>query len=79
MIVCKFGGTSVRDAAAITRLAPDEHRRVVEIAVEQVNWRVMIVRQGHMADVLRLPLVPLADAHRDTVRLALQGAGALGD
>jgi hypothetical protein len=39
----------------------------------------MLARQGHMADVLRLPLVPLADAHRDAVRLALQGAGALGD
>jgi len=59
------------------RLAP-----VVEAAFLESNpipVKAMLARQGHMADVLRLPLVPLADAHRDAVRLALQGAGALGD
>jgi 4-hydroxy-tetrahydrodipicolinate synthase len=59
------------------RLAP-----VVEAAFLESNpipVKAMLAHQGHMADVLRLPLVPLADAHRDAVRLALQGAGALGD
>ena len=32
---------------------------------------------GKFANVLRLPLVPLADAHNETVRKALSGAGAL--
>lgn len=32
---------------------------------------------GRMLDVVRLPLVPLADEHRETVRAALRAAGAL--
>jgi 4-hydroxy-tetrahydrodipicolinate synthase len=32
---------------------------------------------GRMQDVVRLPLVPLADEHRETVRQALRAAGAL--
>lgn len=32
---------------------------------------------GRMLDVVRLPLVPLADEHRETVRSALRAAGAL--
>ncbi|HEX2722002.1 MAG TPA: 4-hydroxy-tetrahydrodipicolinate synthase [Gemmatimonadaceae bacterium] len=33
---------------------------------------------GRMQNVLRLPLVPLAEAHEKTVRAALRAAGALG-
>jgi dihydrodipicolinate synthase/N-acetylneuraminate lyase len=57
------------------RLAP-----VVEAAFLESNpipVKAMLALQGRMADVLRLPLVPLADAHRHAVRQALQGAGAL--
>jgi 4-hydroxy-tetrahydrodipicolinate synthase len=32
---------------------------------------------GRMQDFVRLPLVPLADEHRETLRQALQAAGAL--
>jgi 4-hydroxy-tetrahydrodipicolinate synthase len=32
---------------------------------------------GRMEDVLRLPLVPLADEHREPLRQALRAAGAL--
>ena len=32
---------------------------------------------GRMLDVVRLPLMPLADEHRETVRAALRSAGAL--
>ena len=32
---------------------------------------------GKMEDVLRLPLVPLADEHRGPLREALRAAGAL--
>ena len=32
---------------------------------------------GRMLDVVRLPLVPLADEHRETVRASLKAAGAL--
>ncbi len=57
------------------RLAP-----VVEAAFLESNpipVKAMLALLGRMADVLRLPLVPLADAHRHAVRQVLQGAGAL--
>ena len=36
-----------------------------------------LAMMGRIQNVLRLPLVPLADAHADTVRRALVAAGAL--
>ena len=37
--------------------------------------KAALARMGRIRDVLRLPLVPLADAHRETVRAALVHAG----
>jgi 4-hydroxy-tetrahydrodipicolinate synthase len=57
------------------RLAP-----VVDAAFVEANpipVKAMLALQGRMHDVLRLPLVPLADGHRDPVRLALRGVGAV--
>jgi 4-hydroxy-tetrahydrodipicolinate synthase len=39
--------------------------------------KAMLAWMGRMQNVLRLPLVPLADAHREPVRLTLQHAGLL--
>jgi len=39
--------------------------------------KAALAMMGRMQNVLRLPLVPLADAHADTVRRALVTAGAI--
>ena len=41
--------------------------------------KAALAMTGKLENVLRLPLVPLADAHRATVRAALVAAGALDD
>jgi 4-hydroxy-tetrahydrodipicolinate synthase len=40
--------------------------------------KAALAMMGRIEDVLRLPLVPLADAHRATVRSALVAAGVEG-
>jgi 4-hydroxy-tetrahydrodipicolinate synthase len=44
-----------------------------------VPVKAALAMLGKIQNVLRLPLVPLADAHTGTVRKALEAAGALGD
>ena len=39
--------------------------------------KAALAMMGRVQDVLRLPLVPLADGHRTAVRLALEAAGAI--
>jgi 4-hydroxy-tetrahydrodipicolinate synthase len=39
--------------------------------------KAALAMMGRMENVLRLPLVPLADAHAGAVRAALDAAGAL--
>jgi 4-hydroxy-tetrahydrodipicolinate synthase len=42
-----------------------------------VPLKAAMAMMGRMENHLRLPLVPLADAHTETVRAALKAAGAL--
>ncbi len=47
------------------------------VETNPIPVKAMLAMMGLMNDHLRLPLVPLADAHRSRVRLALQMVGAL--
>lgn len=63
--------------------ARERHRRLVPwmtaafIESNPIPAKAALAMMGRLQDVLRLPLVPLADAHRATVRAALEAAGAL--
>ena len=59
------------------RLAPWTAAAFVES--NPIPLKAALSMLGLMEDVLRLPLVPLADAHRDAVRAALDAAGAFAD
>jgi 4-hydroxy-tetrahydrodipicolinate synthase len=39
--------------------------------------KAALAMMGKIQNVLRLPLVPMSEAHEATVRAALRGAGAL--
>jgi 4-hydroxy-tetrahydrodipicolinate synthase len=63
-------------ARRLTRaLQPIWHAGFVES--NPMPIKAAMAELGRMLDVVRLPLVPLADEHRGTVRSALQAAGAL--
>jgi 4-hydroxy-tetrahydrodipicolinate synthase len=59
------------------------HRRLVPwmtgafVESNPIPAKAALAMMGRMANVLRLPLVPLADGHADAVRAALDAAGAL--
>jgi 4-hydroxy-tetrahydrodipicolinate synthase len=55
------------------RLLPWMHAAFVES--NPIPVKAALARMGKIRDRLRLPLVPLADAHRETVRSALAHAG----
>ena len=55
------------------RLLPWMHAAFVESNPMPV--KAALARMGRIRDLLRLPLVPLADAHRETVHAALAHAG----
>ena len=66
-----FVGARTIDA----RLAPWTHAAFVES--NPIPAKAALAMMQRMEDVLRLPLVPLAPAHRDVVRAALTAAEAL--
>ena len=57
------------------RLAPVVHAAFVES--NPIPVKAMLAMQQRMHNVLRMPLVPLADVHHDTVRRAITAANAL--
>lgn len=57
------------------RLAPIVHAAFIES--NPIPVKAMLQMAGRMHNVVRLPLVPLAEPFRDTVRTALMGAGLL--
>lgn len=57
------------------RLAPIVHAAFVES--NPIPAKAMLHMQQRMQNVLRLPLVPLADVHHETIRRALAAANAL--
>lgn len=57
------------------RLAPIIHAAFIES--NPIPVKAMVHMQGRMENVLRLPLVPLSDVHRDAVHRALASANAL--
>lgn len=63
--------------------ARERHRRLVPwmtaafVESNPIPAKAALAMMGRLENVLRLPLVPLADVHRATVRAALAAAGAL--
>jgi 4-hydroxy-tetrahydrodipicolinate synthase len=51
--------------------------RAAFVESNPVPVKAALAMMGRIENVLRLPLVPLADQHEDTVRSALEAAGAL--
>ncbi|HEY0780416.1 MAG TPA: 4-hydroxy-tetrahydrodipicolinate synthase [Gemmatirosa sp.] len=74
--LCDMAATGESDAAL------DMHRRLTPwmdaafVESNPIPAKAALAMLGLCEDVLRLPLVPLADAHRDLVRRALDAAGA---
>ena len=72
-----------RAAAGDLAGARERHRRLVPwmtaafVESNPIPAKAALAMMGKIEDVLRLPLVPLADAHRGAVREALAAAGAL--
>jgi 4-hydroxy-tetrahydrodipicolinate synthase len=52
--------------------------RAAFVESNPIPVKAALAMMGRIQNVLRLPLVPLAEAHADAVRGALQAAGALG-
>jgi 4-hydroxy-tetrahydrodipicolinate synthase len=57
------------------RLAPWMSAAFVES--NPIPVKAALAMQGRIQNVLRLPLVPMSDAHTSTIRNALTAAGAL--
>lgn len=72
-----------RAAAGDLAGARERHARLVPwmtaafVESNPIPAKAALAMMHRVQDVLRLPLVPLADAHRATVRAALDAAGAL--
>ena len=56
-------------------LEPIMHAAFIES--NPIPMKAALAELGRMGDTMRLPLVQLADEHRDTLRAALTTAGAL--
>ncbi len=88
MIVCKFGGTSVADAAAVARLVDIVRDRAAERPVVVVSALAGVTdallglapmtNAGDPAP-LRLALAALAGRHESTARELPGGAAAMDD
>lgn len=72
---CVARGDLAGARARHTRLVPWMTAAFVES--NPIPAKAALAMMGRLQDVLRLPLVPLADVHRTTVRTALDAAGAL--
>jgi 4-hydroxy-tetrahydrodipicolinate synthase len=75
--MCKaaLAGEIARARALNDRLLPLHRRLFVEPNPIPVKWA--LAEMGRIANVLRLPLVPLTPAFHDPVRSALRDAGCL--
>jgi 4-hydroxy-tetrahydrodipicolinate synthase len=88
-VISVVSNATPRDMARLCELMRDRQLEAARAVHEQLlPWmhaafvesnpipvKAALARMGKIRDLLRLPLVPLADAHRETVRSALAHAG----
>ena len=75
MCAAALAGDSAKAIALNNRLLPLHKRLFVESNPIPVKWALQ--RMGRIAEGIRLPLTPLAEAHHETVAEALRAAGCL--
>ena len=75
MCAAAIAGDRERAAAIEARIGDLHHALFLESNPIPVKWA--LAEMGRIGPTLRLPLTPLAEEHRETVRAALRKAGAL--
>jgi 4-hydroxy-tetrahydrodipicolinate synthase len=76
--LCEQSASGDFAAARETQSLLGEWTRAAFIESNPIPAKAALAQLGRMEDVLRLPLVPLADAYRSDVRRALAAAGVEG-
>ena len=75
--LCRLAGRGDFDGARRCHFKLLPWMRAAFVESNPVPLKAAMAMMGKMENRLRLPLVPLADAHTETVRAALKAAGAL--